>query len=71
MNKSILTYLILLSLLLCFIPAEARTDNTVTGSFSVGGNPIIGLAVVEPTFTTLTLTWTSPQSSPGWGPATQ
>lgn len=71
MNKSILTYLILLSLLLCFIPAEARTDNTVTGSFSVGGNPIIGLAVINPDYTTLTLSWTSPQNSYNWGPASQ
>jgi len=71
MNKSILTYFILLSLVLCFIPAEARTDNTVTGSFSVGGSPIINLAVVEPTLTTLTLNWTSPQNSSNWGPASQ
>jgi len=70
MNKSILKYTILLSLLLCLIPAQAYSDNSITGSFTVGGNNII-LAVGNPTYTSLTLTWSSPQLIPGWGPATQ
>jgi len=70
MNKSILKYIILLSLLLCLAPAEAYADNSVTGSFTVGGNKIT-LAVGNPTYTSLTLTWTSPHLISGWGPATQ
>ena len=71
MNKLILKCAILVSLLLCLVPAKAYTDNTVSGSFTVTGSRIIDLAVVEPNYTTLTLTWTSPQNSPNWGPATQ
>ena len=71
MKKTILKYVILLSLLLCFVPTVAYANNTLNGSFSVGGSPIIVLAVSNPTYTTLTLTWTSPQSVPGWGPATE
>jgi len=70
MNKSILKYVILLSLLLCLTPAESYADDSITGSFTVSGNKIT-LAVSQPTYTTLTLTWTSPQIIPGWGPATQ
>ncbi|MGD0352146.1 MAG: fibronectin type III domain-containing protein [Dehalococcoidia bacterium] len=70
MNKSILKYIILLSLLLCLAPAQAYADNSITGSFTVGGNTIT-LAVGDPTYTSLTLTWNSPQLTPGWGPATQ
>jgi hypothetical protein len=71
MNKSILKYAILVSLLLCLIPAEAYTDDTVSGSFTVAGSRIIDLAVGNPTYTSLTLTWTSPRNSTNWGPATQ
>lgn len=74
MNKSRLKYVILLSLLsllLCFIPAAAYADNALSGSFTVGGNKIIDLAVGNPTYTSLTLTWISPQSTSGWGPATK
>jgi hypothetical protein len=70
MNKSILKFIILLSLLLCLTPAEAYADNSITGSFTVSGNKIT-LAVGNPTYTSLTLTWNSPQSTPDWGPATQ
>lgn len=70
MNKSILKYTILLSLLLCLIPAQAYSDNSISGSFTVGGNNII-LAVGNPTYTSLNLTWTSPNLISGWGPATQ
>ncbi|MFC2050666.1 CARDB domain-containing protein [Chloroflexota bacterium] len=71
MKKTILKYVILLSLLLCFLPTGTYADSTLSGSFTVGGNPIIDLAVSNPTYTTLTLTWTSPQSTLGWGPATE
>jgi hypothetical protein len=71
MRKSILKYIILLSVLLCLMPTGAYANNTLNGSFSVGGGPTIALAVNNPTSTTLTLTWTSPQSTPSWGPATQ
>jgi hypothetical protein len=73
MNKSILKYVIplsLLSLLLCLTPAGAYADNSISGSFTVAGNKIT-LAVGNPTYTSLTLTWNSPQLIPGWGPATQ
>src|SRR4030043_1693964 len=70
MKKSILKYIILLSLLLCLIPAQAYSDDSITGSFTVSGNKIT-LAVGEPTYTSLTLTWSSPPLIPGWGPATQ
>jgi hypothetical protein len=70
MNKSILKYTILLGLLLCLIPAQAYSDNSITGSFTVGGNNII-LAVGNPTYTSLNLTWNSPNLTPGWGPATR
>jgi hypothetical protein len=70
MNKSILKYTILLSLLLCLIPAQAYSDSSITGSFTVSGNKII-LAVGAPTYTSLTLTWSSPHLVSGWGPATQ
>src|SRR4030042_56844 len=72
MNKSRLKYgLLLLSLLLCFLPAGAYADNAISGSFTVVDNSIIDLAVGNPTYTSLTLTWTSPKSSTKWGPATQ
>jgi hypothetical protein len=72
MNKSRLKYgILLLSLLLCFLPAGAYAGNSVSGSFTVPDNPIINLAVSNPTYTSLTLTWTSPKSSPKWGPATK
>jgi hypothetical protein len=73
MNKSRLKYVILLlSLLLCFLPAGVYAGNSLSGSFTVVGNRIIDLAVSNPTYTSLTLTWTSPKSSPPhWGPATQ
>ena len=71
MEKCVLKYVILLSLLFCFMPARVYADNTLNGSFTVGSSPIIDLAVSNPTYTTLTLTWTSPQSTPDWGPATQ
>jgi hypothetical protein len=70
MNKSTLKYVILLSLLLCLFPTKAYTDNTASGSFTVSGNNIT-LAVGNPTYTTLTLTWNSPDLFSGWGPATQ
>jgi hypothetical protein len=70
MNKSILKYIILLSLLLCLIPAQAYSDDSITGSFTVSGNKIT-LAVGDPTYTSLTLTWNSPNLFAGWGPATQ
>lgn len=70
MNKSILKYIILLSLLLCLIPAQAYSDDSITGSFTVSGNKI-NLAVGDPTFTSLNLTWNSPNLFAGWGPATQ
>src|SRR4030042_1545487 len=72
MNKSRLKYgLLLLSLLLCFLPAGAYAGNSISGSFTVVDNRIIDLAVSNPTYTSPTLTWTSPKSSPNWGPATQ
>src|SRR4030042_3733157 len=72
MNKSRLKYgLLLLSLLLCFLPAGAYADNAISGSFTVVDNSIIDLAVGNPTYTSLTLTWTSPKSSTKWGPATK
>ena len=71
MKKTILKYVILLSLLLCFVPTGAYANSTLNGSFTVGGSPTITLAVSNPTYTTLTLTWISPQSTTGWGPATQ
>jgi hypothetical protein len=70
MNKSILKYAILLSLLLCLVPMEAYADNAVSGSFTVPGSKIT-LAVGDPDYTSLTLTWTSPQPIAGCGPATQ
>jgi hypothetical protein len=70
MKKSILKYLILLSLLPCFLPTAAYADNSVTGSFTVSGNKIT-LAVGNPTYTSLTLNWNSPNLISGWGPATQ
>ena len=70
MNKSRLKYGILLSLLLCFMPTEAHAGNSLSGSFTVVSNRIV-LAVSNPTYTSLTLTWTSPNLIPGWGPATQ
>jgi len=70
MKKSILIFGILLSLLLCITPAEAYADNSITGSFTVTGNNIT-LAVGDPTYTSLTLYWASPNLIPGWGPATQ
>src|SRR4030042_1563765 len=72
MNKSRLKYgLLLLGLLLCFLPAGAYAGNSISGSFTVADNSIIDLAVGNPTYTSLTLTWTSPKSSTKWGPATQ
>ncbi|HEX7364712.1 MAG TPA: CARDB domain-containing protein [Dehalococcoidia bacterium] len=71
MNKSIFKYVILLSLILCFIPLGVSADNEVSGSFTVVVSKIIDLAVIEPTYTTLNLTWTSPTNSINWGPATQ
>jgi len=72
MNKSRLKYgLLLLSLLLCFLPAGAYAGNPISGSFTVPDIPIISLAVSNPTYTSLTLTWTSPKSTTNWGPATQ
>ena len=71
MNKFRLKYgILLLSLLLCFIPATAHSDSSLSGSFTVVSNKII-LAVGNPTYTSLTLTWNSPQLIPGWGPATK
>lgn len=72
MKKPWLKYgILLLGSLLCFLPAVAAyADDTVTGSFTVVGNEII-LAVGNPTYTSLTLTWNCPQTTPGWGPATQ
>jgi hypothetical protein len=73
MNKFGLKHVILLlSLLLCFLPAVVYAGNSLSGSFTVAGNRIIDLAVSNPTYTSLTLTWTSPKSSPpNWGPATK
>jgi hypothetical protein len=71
MKKFRLKYgILMLGLLLCFLPAGVTADDTVSGSFTVSGNQII-LAVGSPTYTSLTLYWDSPQSTPGWGPATQ
>lgn len=72
MKKFGLKYgILLLSLLLCLLPAVvAYADDTVTGSFTVVGNEII-LAVGNPTYTSLTLTWHSPETMFGCGPATQ
>jgi hypothetical protein len=70
MNKLILKYAILLSLLLCLLPSATYADNTVNSSFTVPGNKII-LAVSNPNYTSLTLTWNSPNIFSGWGPATQ
>jgi hypothetical protein len=70
MNKYILKYVVVLCLLLLFVPTGTYADNTVSGSFTVSGIKIT-LAVGNPTYTSLTLTWISPQSSTGWGPATQ
>jgi len=72
MNKSGLKYgILLLSLLLCFLPAGVYAGNSVSGSFTIPDNPVISLAVGNPTLTSLTLTWTSPKSTTKWGPATQ
>ncbi len=71
MNKTILKYFILLGLLLSFVPTGTHADNQVSGSFTVGGGPIIDLAVIDPDYTTLNLTWTSPATTSHWGPATQ
>jgi CARDB len=62
--------ILLLGLLLWFLPAGAYADDTVSGSFTVSGNRI-NLAVGSPTYTSLTLSWTTPPVTPGWGPATQ
>jgi hypothetical protein len=64
---------ILLALLICLVPKIAFADNTeVQASVTVINNQISDLLVSNPNYTTLTLTWTSPQSSPpNWGPATQ
>ena len=71
MNKFRLKYgILLLGLLLCFIPARAHSDSSLSGSFTVASNKIV-LAVGDPTYTSLTLTWNSPQLIPGWGPATK
>jgi hypothetical protein len=71
MSKFRLKYgILLLGLLLCFLPAGVAADDTVSGSFTVSGNQI-SLAVGNPTYTSLTLYWNSPQSTSGWGPATQ
>lgn len=71
MNKSGLKYgILLLSLLLCFLPAGAYAGNALSGSFTVVSNKII-LAVSNPTYTSLTLTWDSPQNTPNWGPGTK
>ena len=67
MNKLILKYAILLSLLLCLIPGEALADDTATGSFTVSGTWTIDLAVGTPTYTSLTLTWRAPQPISGCG----
>jgi len=71
MSKVTLKFIVVIVLLLCLLPAGAYADNSITGSFTVGGGVIIDLAVVEPTFTTLTLHWTSPQNTNNWGPGTQ
>jgi hypothetical protein len=70
MNRFIVKYVILLSLLLCLAPIQAYADDSITGSFTVPSNKII-LAVGNPTYTNLTLTWNSPNLIPGWGPAIQ
>jgi hypothetical protein len=64
---------ILLVLLICLLPNTAFADNAeVEASVTVINNKITDLAVGNPNYTTLTLTWTSPQSNPpNWGPATQ
>jgi hypothetical protein len=72
MNKSRLKYgILLLSLLLCFLPAVAYANDSLSGSFTVVGSRIIDLAVGEPTYTSLTLTWHSPQPIAECGQATQ
>lgn len=70
MNKIWLNF-ILLALLMCLVPNTAFADNTeVQASVTVINNKINDLAVADPTYTSLSLTWTSPQSSPpNWGPA--
>jgi CARDB len=70
MHKSIINYIVLFSLLLGLAPAIAYADNSISGSFSIAGNQIV-LAVGSPTYTSLTLNWTTPPVTPGWGPATQ
>jgi len=64
---------IILALLICLLPGTAFADNTeVQASVTVINSKITDLAVGNPTYTSLTLTWTSPQSSPPiWGPAEQ
>jgi hypothetical protein len=71
MNRFRLKYgILLLGLLLCFLPAGAHADDALSGSFTVSGTQI-SLAVGNPTYTSLTLYWNSPQVASGWGPATQ
>jgi hypothetical protein len=71
MSKLRLKYgILLLSLLLCCLPAGVHADDALSGSFTVGGSKII-LEVGNPTYTTLTLTWDSPQPSAECKQATQ
>jgi hypothetical protein len=62
--------ILLLGLLLCLLPAGVSADDSLSGSFTVSGTEIT-LAVGNPTYTSLTLYWNSPQTASGWGPATQ
>jgi len=72
MNKFGLKYsILLLILLLCFLPAGVYAGNSIGGSFTVPDNIILNLAVSNPTYTSLTLTWTSPKNTLKWGPATK
>ncbi len=62
-----------MALLLWIIPGIVNADNTeVQASVTIINNRIIDLATTNLNYTSLTLTWTSPPSSPpDWGPATK
>jgi len=61
-----------LVLLLCLIPNVAVADDSeVQASVTVVHNQITDLAVSNPNYTSLTLTWTSPPGSDNWKEAVQ
>lgn len=70
MRCSRLAFFVVL-VLLCFLPGKAYASGELHGKFTIVHTRVIDLAVESSTYTSITLTWTSPRVSGNHGPWVQ